>query len=295
MATPRGAASTRLKLEGVDERTAFLDAARQLASDFESSPAAQLVATRGERKRAEKAAKAAQRAARQDAAKGKAPSLVPKAVNVAVQLVGMLRPVGLGNLQGYCSYAMGPHSCSLATRTTGTRTAAGWTATDIPLFRLQPKFTVDVDSVSAPGKLRRPQRPRSSCYSLSNSSPSMSTVLLFLLALFGECQQASELLVVDLVQVLEMRLEVIVVILEAPRSSSSTEFAWAKCRSTSAWNAPTTTKSSSAAISPSFALACSAAPNATALSGSTAFIRHARQLAQAFLDAGHLRRGADQY
>ena len=134
-----------LKLEGVDERTAFLDAARQLASDFEASPAAQLVATRGERKRAEKAAKAAQRAARQDAAKGKAPSLVPKAVNVAVQLVGMLRPVGLGNLQGYCSYAMGPHSLLFGYADDRDPNGGGMDGDEIPLFRLQPKFTVDVD------------------------------------------------------------------------------------------------------------------------------------------------------
>ncbi len=134
-----------LKLEGVDERTAFLDAARQLASDFEASPAAQLVATRGERKRAEKAAKAAQRAARQDAAKGKAPSLVPKAVNVAVQLVGMLRPVGLGNLQGYCSYAMGPHSLLFGYADDRDPNGGGMDGDEIPLFRLQPKFPVDVD------------------------------------------------------------------------------------------------------------------------------------------------------
>ena len=117
----------------------------QFASDFEASPAAQLVATRGERKRAEKAAKAAQRAARQDAAKGKAPSLVPKAVNVAVQLVGMLRPVGLGNLQGYCSYAMGPHSLLFGYADDRDPNGGGMDGDEIPLFRLQPKFTVDVD------------------------------------------------------------------------------------------------------------------------------------------------------
>lgn len=134
-----------LLLAGADQRTAFLDAARQLASDFEASPAAQLVATRGERKRAESAAKAAQRAARADASKGKAPSLIPKAVNVAVQLVGMLRPAGLGNMQGYCSYAMGPHSLLFGYADDRDPNGGGMDGGEVPLFRLQPKFTVDVD------------------------------------------------------------------------------------------------------------------------------------------------------
>ena len=43
---------------------------------------------------------------------------------MAVQLVGMLRPVGLGNLQMRCSYhERVPIRASSATRTTGTQTA----------------------------------------------------------------------------------------------------------------------------------------------------------------------------
>ena len=70
---------------------------------------------------------------------------MPKAVNVAVQLVGMLRPVGLGNLQGYCSYAMGPHSLLFGYADDRDPNGGGMDGDEIPLFRLQPKFTVDVD------------------------------------------------------------------------------------------------------------------------------------------------------
>ena len=64
---------------------------------------------------------------------------------VAVQLVGMLRPVGLGNLQGYCSYAMGPHSLLFGYADDRDPNGGGMDGDEIPLFRLQPKFTVDVD------------------------------------------------------------------------------------------------------------------------------------------------------
>ena len=78
--------------------------------------------------------------------RGKAPSLKPKAMNLAFQLVGMLRPRGFGNLQGFASYAMGPHSVLFGYA--DDRDASG---TDMggddaaPLLRLQPKFTLDVD------------------------------------------------------------------------------------------------------------------------------------------------------
>ena len=63
-------------------------------------------------------------------------------MNVAVQLVGMLRPVGLGNLQGFCSYAMGPHSLLFGYADDRSDDMGEDGA---PLFRLQPKFTLDVD------------------------------------------------------------------------------------------------------------------------------------------------------
>ena len=107
--------------------------------------AGQLIATRGERARATKAAKTAQKQAAKASARGAPPSLVPKSMNVAFQLVGMLRPRGFGNMQGFCSYALGPHS--LLFGFADDRDPAGDLGGDdaLPLLRLQPKFTVDLD------------------------------------------------------------------------------------------------------------------------------------------------------
>mmetsp|Transcript_16667 Transcript_16667/g.51483 ORF Transcript_16667/g.51483 Transcript_16667/m.51483 type:complete len:309 (-) Transcript_16667:40-966(-) len=133
-----------LELEGAPQRDAFLDAARQLVSDFETSPAAQLLATREARATAARDAKAAKRAAAAASSKGAAPKLVPKSVNFALQLVGMLRPVGFGNMQGFASYAMGPHSL-LFGYSDDRDPNGGMEGDEMPLFRLQPKVTVDVD------------------------------------------------------------------------------------------------------------------------------------------------------
>ena len=134
-----------LQLGADRARDAFLNEARAIVRDFEASPTGQLIATRGERARARKAAKSAQRAAAKASSRGQPPSLVPKAVNVAFQLVGMLRPRGFGNMQGFCSYALGPHS--LLFGYADDRDASGdmGGADEVPLLRFQPKFTVDVD------------------------------------------------------------------------------------------------------------------------------------------------------
>lgn len=134
-----------LELGAERAKAAFLNEARGVVRDFEASPAGQLIATRGERARATKAAKTAQKQAAKASARGAPPSLVPKSMNVAFQLVGMLRPRGFGNMQGFCSYALGPHS--LLFGFADDRDPAGDMGGDdaLPLLRLQPKFTVDLD------------------------------------------------------------------------------------------------------------------------------------------------------
>jgi len=68
-----------------------------------------------------------------------------QALNCAVQLVGMLRPKGFGNMQAFCNYAIGPHSILFGF--SDDRDVAGdmSASDDIPLLRLQPKFTIDLD------------------------------------------------------------------------------------------------------------------------------------------------------
>lgn len=128
-----------LGLSADSARASFRDAARGLAADFSESPAGQLLATRAE----EKTATAATRAKVQPRSKPKVRK--PPAISYALQLVGMLRPRGYGNVQAFCSYALGPHSLLFGYAddrdTSGDMTASD----DVPLLRLQPKITLDVD------------------------------------------------------------------------------------------------------------------------------------------------------
>lgn len=132
-----------LGLVADSQRAAFRDAARRLAADFAETPAAQLLATKAEAKRA----KAATRAMRKQAAGPKPPKAPrkPPALSYALQLVGMLRPKGYGNLQGFCNYAIGPHSILFGY--SDDRDVGGdmTVADNIPLLRFQPKLTLDVD------------------------------------------------------------------------------------------------------------------------------------------------------
>lgn len=132
-----------LNLLATEQRTRFKESARRLASDFADSPAAQLLATRAEAKRAKAATKAALKK-QINPQKPKGPRK-PPSLSYALQLVGMLRPRGYGNLQGFCNYALGPHSLLFGysdDRDVGGDMAA---TDDIPLLRFQPKITLDVD------------------------------------------------------------------------------------------------------------------------------------------------------
>ena len=128
-----------LGLLATDQRAAFRDAAQRLATNFAETPAAQLLATKAEQRRARAATK------RADQTVSKQRPRKPPSLSYALQLVGMLRPRGYGNLQGFCNYAIGPHSILFGY--SDDRDVAGdmSVSDDIPLLRFQPKLTLDLD------------------------------------------------------------------------------------------------------------------------------------------------------
>ncbi|KAJ1454844.1 hypothetical protein M885DRAFT_521115 [Pelagophyceae sp. CCMP2097] len=125
-------------------RTAFADDARALTSGFAASPTALLLAAKAEERKANKATRAARREATV-ADRGANKAARPMSVACAVQLVAMLRPRGFGSLQGFCSYALGPHSI-LAGYANDRDMSGDMAASDAqPLLRLQPKLNFDLD------------------------------------------------------------------------------------------------------------------------------------------------------
>jgi len=76
-------------------------------------------------------------------------SLLPRISNVALNLVGMLRPPGLGNLQGFVGYATSllglPLDLMLGVHNDGDAPEVMGEDREYPLLRVQPKIHFDVD------------------------------------------------------------------------------------------------------------------------------------------------------
>mmetsp|Transcript_20690 Transcript_20690/g.31624 ORF Transcript_20690/g.31624 Transcript_20690/m.31624 type:complete len:531 (-) Transcript_20690:1098-2690(-) len=134
-----------IDLLAADARANFRDAAKRLAADFPDTPAAQLIAAKAEERAAKKAAP------KSKIKDGPAAKLAPKSIkkpfafNYAVQLVGMLRPKGFGNMQAFINYALGPHSILFGYSDDRDVSGDMQANDDIPLLRLQPKITLDLD------------------------------------------------------------------------------------------------------------------------------------------------------
>jgi hypothetical protein len=104
-----------------------------ILTEFPESPAAKLEAAR----KMEKAAKKPRKK------KGE------RAVNIGLNLVGMLRPPGYGNLQGFCGYSTGlfglPFDIMLGVQNDGDSPEIMGEDREYPILRLQPKVHFDVD------------------------------------------------------------------------------------------------------------------------------------------------------
>jgi hypothetical protein len=72
-----------------------------------------------------------------------------RAVNIGLNLVGMLRPPGYGNLQGFCSYSTGlmgmPLDILLGCQNDGDSPEVVGEDREYPFLRLQPKVHFDID------------------------------------------------------------------------------------------------------------------------------------------------------
>ena len=108
---------------------------QQVLTDFPESPAAKLEAVRKLEKVSKKPKKK----------RGKG----GRAVNIALNLVGMLRPPGYGNLQGFVGYSTGllglPLELMLGVQNDGDSPEVMGEDREYPLLRLQPKVHFDID------------------------------------------------------------------------------------------------------------------------------------------------------
>ena len=72
-----------------------------------------------------------------------------RAVNLGLSLVGMLRPPGYGNLQGFAGYSTGlfglPLDLLLGVQNDGDSPEVMGEDREFPILRLQPKVHFDVD------------------------------------------------------------------------------------------------------------------------------------------------------
>uniref|UniRef100_A0A7S2S911 Guanylate-binding protein N-terminal domain-containing protein n=1 Tax=Rhizochromulina marina TaxID=1034831 RepID=A0A7S2S911_9STRA len=66
----------------------------------------------------------------------------PRSIVPGLHLSGMMRQIGVGNLQGFAGYTMGPHSVTMGYQNDRGSLESGDTS---PLLRLQPKIHLDVD------------------------------------------------------------------------------------------------------------------------------------------------------
>lgn len=104
-----------------------------ILTDFPESPAAKLEAARKMERTAKRPRKK----------KGE------RAINIGLNLVGMLRPPGYGNLQGFCGYSTGlfglPFDIMLGVQNDGDSPEIMGEDREYPILRLQPKVHFDVD------------------------------------------------------------------------------------------------------------------------------------------------------
>lgn len=102
--------------------------------EFPESPGAKLASARKLDKQAKKPKKK----------KGKS-----RAVNIGLNLIGMLRPPGFGNLQGYAGYSTGllglPLDIMMAVHNDGDAPEIMGEDREYPILRLQPKVHFDID------------------------------------------------------------------------------------------------------------------------------------------------------
>ena len=110
----------------------FSNSLQTVVTEFPESPAAKLEAVRKMEKQAKKGKKKGSRA-----------------VNIGLNLVGMLRPPGYGNLQGFVGYATSllglPLDLMLGVQNDGDSPEVMGEDREYPLLRLQPKIHFDVD------------------------------------------------------------------------------------------------------------------------------------------------------
>lgn len=110
----------------------FSNSLQTIASEFPESPAAKLEAVRKLEKQSKKGKKKGSRA-----------------VNIGLNLVGMLRPPGYGNLQGFVGYATSllglPLDLMLGVQNDGDSPEVMGEDREYPLLRIQPKVHFDID------------------------------------------------------------------------------------------------------------------------------------------------------
>lgn len=110
----------------------FSNSLQTIATEFPESPAAKLEAVRKMEKQSKKGKKKGSRA-----------------VNIGLNLVGMLRPPGYGNLQGFVGYATSllglPLDLMLGVQNDGDSPEVMGEDREYPLLRLQPKVHFDID------------------------------------------------------------------------------------------------------------------------------------------------------
>ena len=111
---------------------------QQALADFPESPAAKLETVRK-----------MDRVTKKPKKKKKKGSKGGRAVNIALNLVGMLRPPGYGNLQGFVGYSTGllglPLELMLGVQNDGDSPEVVGEDREYPLLRLQPKVHFDID------------------------------------------------------------------------------------------------------------------------------------------------------
>lgn len=116
------------------------DILEAIAKEFPESPAAKLE----ELKRMDRAAKQTR-----PADKSKRGRRMPKLSNLVFNLVGMLRPPGYGNLQGFIGYATSlanfPLEILLGVQNDGDSPEIMGEDREYPILRLQPKVNFDID------------------------------------------------------------------------------------------------------------------------------------------------------
>ncbi|CAN0417727.1 unnamed protein product, partial [Discosporangium mesarthrocarpum] len=66
-----------------------------------------------------------------------------RGMGVGLGLVGMVRPSGYGNLQGYGGYRMGPHTITMGYSNDADLPDSLIDGEKPPLFRFQPKLNLD--------------------------------------------------------------------------------------------------------------------------------------------------------